>query len=336
MVIIFILLIPATYKFIDTAILKYSAIGAQTLENKGYIAGVKIQDLNFGNAELDSLNTIRWTDINSKIAVKKKNQYISNQEFTVHVSQLTFRLINFFEKKILITAIGLEIFPPNEVATDQARYSEGVQNGKFSVAFEFDYFKPHTAKEQLNALVKSLATIISDGKTRIPIDFSCISFFTLNNEPAKAKITTMHDNQGYYRLVANKEFFKTMAWHSGDNITDAEAQVLALNPFKLPRLLKIMGDARVESERYKRNPAVPEDAYRHVLWSYLLTKEYGPEFAKIVTDSHEEGDMTNTEAEHRMDYANNTIGREYALNNYNQNEVLRRLLNDSRVVRSPR
>lgn len=118
-----------------------------------------------------------------------------------------------------------------------------------------------------------------------------------------------------------------------DNITDAEATLLSVNAVRLPKLLNIMNDAKRESERYKNVDGIPEDAYRHVLWSYLLTKEYGPEFSKAVTDAHEEGDNTNTEAEHKMDYNNNKIGREYAARQYKRNEILEHLLRDDRVIR---
>ncbi len=81
---------------------------------------------------------------------------------------------------------------------------------------------------------------------------------------------------------------------------------------------------------------MPEDAYRHVLWSFLLTRTYGPEFARRVTDAHEIGDTGNTEADHRMDYNNNDIGRRYAAEGVQEAELLGRVRTDGRVVRSPR
>jgi hypothetical protein len=45
-----------------------------------------------------------------------------------------------------------------------------------------------------------------------------------------------------------------------------------------------------------------------MLWSYLLSAEYGTEFAEKVTDAHELG-SSNTAAESRKDLANNALGR---------------------------
>ena len=86
----------------------------------------------------------------------------------------------------------------------------------------------------------------------------------------------------------------------------------------------------------ERDGSVPEDAYRHVLWSYLLTQEFDAEFAEKVTDAHEIGSTTNTEAEHRMDYNNNAVGRRYAAEGVAEPEVLSRVRRDPAVIRQPR
>ena len=142
--------------------------------------------------------------------------------------------------------------------------------------------------------------------------------------------------EGYYKIRINPEVLKSIAWLINEELTDAEAALLADSPFRIQDLFSIMATARTESEKYKKNDMIPEDAYRHVLWSYLLTTNYGPDFAKKVTDAHEEGDMSNTEAEHEMDYNNNAIGREYALENHKKSEILLRMLNDTRVIRTPK
>lgn len=78
----------------------------------------------------------------------------------------------------------------------------------------------------------------------------------------------------------------------------------------------------------KRNGPVAEDndrgsdrgAYRHALWSALMTKEYGAETAKSIADSHEGAtiDISNknnlnniVQADGIADELNNQIGRKY-------------------------
>jgi len=68
--------------------------------------------------------------------------------------------------------------------------------------------------------------------------------------------------------------------------------------------------AELEAARLKaRDPLFPDDAYRHVYWSWLLTREFGAAFAERVTDAHEEGTTYEYgEAARRMDLRNNALG----------------------------
>jgi hypothetical protein len=107
----------------------------------------------------------------------------------------------------------------------------------------------------------------------LPVYFRGHSFFRIDNRLVDAGITTARSKDGYSIIRLDKSSLKTMAEQYGDNITEAEAELLSMNPFKVPRLIEIMRKARAESEKHAGSPHVPEDAYRHVLWSYLLTRE---------------------------------------------------------------
>jgi len=335
LLIFFALLIPAFIKFSDNLILDYSRTAAQGLKGKEFFSNFTINKLNFNNVEFTPFNSISWQGISSQISLKRKTDFLSDQNFTVYIQSLEIKLSNLFEKEFLLMVNGLTMLPltQNASAKDMnANTPKNLENGRLKIIFKFNFLKPHTARTQIKNIYKELAEILRSGKTTVPINFSGISYFNISKEQVKAMITTSHDRGGYY-LVVNKEFFKSIAWLMADNLTDAEAALLSVNAIRLPKLLKIMNDAKRESERYKNVKGIPEDAYRHVLWSYLLTMEYGPEFSKAVTDAHEEGDNTNTEADHKMDYNNNTVGRAYAARQYKRNEILGHLLRDSRVIR---
>ncbi|MEO2047299.1 MAG: hypothetical protein ABGX16_12085 [Pirellulales bacterium] len=62
-------------------------------------------------------------------------------------------------------------------------------------------------------------------------------------------------------------------------------------------MLKINDDAEtISSVARQENDAVPQDTYRHILWSFMLTQEYGAKLAEQVGDAHEMGDTGNTDA----------------------------------------
>jgi len=117
-------------------------------------------------------------------------------------------------------------------------------------------------------------------------------------------------------------------------LTQDEADLFARNYEKMGRLKEIADHAELEAHKaHSADINVPEDAYRHVLWSYLLTKEYGPEFALQVTNAREQGDNTNTPAEHRQDYNNNKVGISYAKKGYEEKDILKRVMEDPKVIR---
>ena len=119
-------------------------------------------------------------------------------------------------------------------------------------------------------------------------------------------------------------------------LTEAEIELLSRYPEEMVRLAQIADYARTRAgEAHREDPDVPEDAYRHVLWSCLLTKEYGEKFAEEVTDAHETGDTGDTQAEHEMDYANNAAGRRYALMGYDENDILERVIQDHKAIKRP-
>jgi len=120
----------------------------------------------------------------------------------------------------------------------------------------------------------------------------------------------------------------------GKELTEAEIELLSDYPERGARLKEIADYATAAAKNaHEADQTVPEDAYRHVLWSYLLTKEYDTEFAKKVTDAHEIGDTKNTEEDHIMDYNNNEVGRRYAEEEYEESEVLEKVMSDEGVMR---
>ncbi|PKM42883.1 MAG: hypothetical protein CVV03_09215 [Firmicutes bacterium HGW-Firmicutes-8] len=59
------------------------------------------------------------------------------------------------------------------------------------------------------------------------------------------------------------------------------------------------------------------DAFRHALWSGLMTRDCGVNWAKKVGDAHENGAKNNPELEKKMDLHNNEVGRKIAIDNRN-------------------
>ena len=113
------------------------------------------------------------------------------------------------------------------------------------------------------------------------------------------------------------------------------AEVIAHYPNKVPAMLRITREAKQKSQHQKgQNNSFPEDAYRHIYWSYHLTRALGPELAKEITDAHETA-PGNSKRERQMDYHNNEVGRSYANENLSNEDIKNRALNAGEIIRNP-
>ena len=80
------------------------------------------------------------------------------------------------------------------------------------------------------------------------------------------------------------------------------------------------------------------DAFRHAWWSFMVTREFGPEKAKEFGDAHEVSDP-NPDSERLMDLYNNYIGRSLALDPKNKGrpaeDVIMEALNNELLQTRP-
>lgn len=108
-------------------------------------------------------------------------------------------------------------------------------------------------------------------------------------------------------------------------LTAAEVRIISENPDKAAKIAEITQYAKIKAKEAAANdPNVSEDSMRHVLWSYMLTKEFGADFSEEVTTAHEVG-STNTAEESRKDLQNNELGRQLAAQGMSESDILKKL-----------
>ena len=297
---------------------------------------MRLLKLDFDDAKLYSIHLIGWNKVSARISVNDKKEFFCNKDIFINADNLKIQLTDLFKRQFILSADGITMSLKNNNDTvDKAAFSRenSLEKGSLKIWFHFDFLDIKTFDKQIRGLFEKISSVLYNGKTTMPLDFSGIYTFNIKNEPVKARLSTHYDDK-FYSIRVNKEFFKVISWMLQEELTEPEIELLSENTFKIPKLLRIKNIAQNKSEKMaEKNNNIPEDAYRHVLWSYLLAMEYGTDFAEKVTNAHEEGDITNTKWKHQMDYNNNAIGREYALAQYKENAVLLKLLQDPRVIR---
>ncbi len=185
----------------------------------------------------------------------------------------------------------------------------------------------------LTALVADLQSLVRDGRTARNLSLGARLHFKLKNRPLAVRLETVR-RDGATWLRFNASDIAELSRRYPRPLTTAEQQILCDYPQRALLLLRIKEYAERVALRLSRTErAYGEDFTRHVLWSYWLARTYGADFAQSVTDAHEAGATGNTAAEHRQDYANNTIGRTYALMKKSEGQVLRLIKTDPKIIR---
>ena len=186
----------------------------------------------------------------------------------------------------------------------------------------------------VNRLLQYVSDLFAEKEVQPNIILRALVTLNVNDNTAQAYLYTVRGPQGV-ALRFEEQDIRNMADTFELELSDEEVEIIARYPVRAPLIMRITSDAKETSERARRRDrSVPEDAYRHVLWSYLLTQKFGPDFAEQVTDAHETL-PTNTAAERRMDFHNNRVGRDYAERGVPRERILWYVKSNPEVIRYP-
>lgn len=302
-------------------------------------AAKDIQNVSYGEVGLQPFRAIAWQDLNAELSLGEKSKLLPNAILAVHLDNLEIKLAHPLARQFVVVASGISLSPVGKLQLGDdlpELYTTLLQEGTLTLPLTLNSWSPKAIKEQLRQTIGAARELVRSGSTTLEMTFTATSQFKVNKEPVTAKLSLLRE-EGRSALILDHESLLTLSKQLREELTPAEVELLARNPFRAPALLQIRNEAqKVAKEEHQKAATTPEDAYRHILWSYLLTKSYGPEFAQKATDAHELGASNNSEAEQRMDYKNNEIGRRYAEEKYRRGELLSRLLKDPEVVLAPR
>lgn len=108
-----------------------------------------------------------------------------------------------------------------------------------------------------------------------------------------------------------------------DKMNEKEKRICRNNPYDCKRAKDTVADSlQWAKRRYGRNGHNDvSDAFRHCMWSALMTKRANSSFAKQMGDAHEYGDKNNPDDEEFMDLHNNSWGREAGRNGENHSDT---------------
>jgi hypothetical protein len=298
----------------------------------------------FRHARISSYNAVAWEDFRLTATLVSNDSKKRSLKASINVEELKVKAAKPLEGLFIIELKGLSISPEyiSGGASQAQDAPEAVQEANLTAQLRLDLTTPGEIKSRIKGFASEMRKFLEEGKTSIPVEFSAEEIITIGDNVYAVSLRTEHRGENYH-LVANRDdirFLSESILPSMQTSTAADLEIIAINPAKAPQLLRIRSKAfNSAASTHAQDPRVPEDAYRHVLWSFLLAREYGAEFAKEVTDAHEfAGDLAEKSnpgaaAYHRQDYINNEAGRRFAAMPYNESDILHLVMTDPRVMR---
>jgi len=303
--------------------------------------GVRVLDFFYDETLFVLPATIYWRGVEITARVEKPSFLLRGRDLELKIEKASFQMDSFSERAFRLRMRDIRIDLPwsgEDVPGSGAGKELTLIKGKeATVRFRIESFTSEGISRMAAAAASDLHSFFLTGKSSVPITFSGTVSFPHDGNILHSRVM-VERREGSSVLIMDEEDVVIISrrFNFQRPLTDAEIRLVSRNPLKALRLFQIRTYARGRSMDMRRSDGtVPDDAYRHVLWSFLLTKEFGGEFAERVTEAHELGKTGNTEEERLMDINNNRIGREYARTGKVEEELLKLTLTDPRVVRKP-
>lgn len=300
----------------------------------------------FRNVNLSSFNAVTWEGVSFDVRMARNETATTGEELSLKIGEMTISLESLFESAVLLNAKGVSALTKakgSDAISGISGAGDYMERGNLKVRIRLGDFSKAAVTQQVRDLIKEIHTFSTHGVTGIPLDFSATKMFEIKGNHHRARLSVEQKGDEYL-LVMDKDDLKLIAaTMSGEKVSAMDIDVISRNPIKAPQLLRIRDKAATTAKLARQqDPNVPEDAYRHVLWSYLLAKAYGEAFAKEVTDAHEvhadqekmsKEELLKLNIESYQDLHNNATGRRYAKMGYPESGILRYVLNDDAVIR---
>lgn len=294
--------------------------------------GIDIDSLGFSRLRLRSFRSASIDDVylNFKLQREFFGQRTFRSEF--RAKQVLISISSFREPSIMgiLENFSLDLQYDLEDSSTRSPYGR-FENARFETVAAIDLSNPMGS---LQELTEGLRSLFRENTAPVPILLSGTVFFSFDGKTASARLFTNQEN-GQTKLRFDPGDLIRAAKAFEVELTPDEAELIAAYPVQVPALIRITRNAELAAEMASlRRLDFPQDAWKHLYWSYQLTLAFGPEFAQMVTDAHELK-PNNTPEEREMDYHNNSMGREYALQGLTEAELLKKALHASEVIRSP-
>lgn len=292
--------------------------------------GIDISDYNYKSIKFSSVRTITVYDVHIKFNLKLTRQRNIKYESFFLADKINFYITDLKKTAFILSCDNFKLYvnrTENFPGTTFGRFDHGYLQMQDPVLLS-------NLRIRLKKMQQDISNLFNEKNMASNIIIRALVTLKVRGKKSQANLFTVIE-EGHTSLRFKEKDIKKMAATFEIKLSHEEAAIIARYPVRAPAIIRITSEAETFSRHARKTDrSVPEDAYRHVLWSYMLTQEFGNAFAEKVTDAHETL-PTNTAAERKMDFHNNRIGREYANQGVNREKILWLVKNDRQVIKYP-
>jgi hypothetical protein len=298
-----------------------------TLQARLKPIGIGLGDVAFSDLRISPwLNGLVLSDLDAQLDLNPRDRIQLRSR--LDIATLEVRLTHPFSLRGAIQATGLEVH------LDPADRPRQLPFDRFTnVRLAIGDLPLSDPRQAANAIRETLKALFLENHAVGEVAFSGEVILDIDGVDRVATLYTERTGETF-KLRFREDDIRAIAQAKGLDLVPEQIEIVSLYPLRAPVLLMLTEQARSLATRHAPDDVWLQDAMRHVIWSFLLTRTFGPVFATRVTDAQELR-PGNTPDERAMDYHNNAVGRRFVAENVPLAALPRRIRKDPDVIRHP-
>ncbi len=289
----------------------------RSLQGASLSNGIKVTSASCADTSVSGPLTAKWHDFQMAMEMTAENPALGERRWRIDAETAKLKWRGMFSGTLGCELRNVSVEPVREATMRSAtRRGRPVNISDLRLHFErvattkqIHAMSPVAFKSAIGDFARDIKRWAAGESADNPIKLAGTLHFRIDQQPVDLALRTRRQN-GQTLLVSDPTDIQAAADAFGDPLTEAEAEISARYPLRIPDLLVAKTTAEQTARRTFPADSAKRDAYRHVTWSWLLCDRFGAEFAREITSAHEEG-SDNTAQESERDLVNNRLGRSY-------------------------
>ncbi len=279
--------------------------------------GIKVTSASCSDTSVAGPLTAKWHEFELTLELAAKNPALDERRWRIAAESAKLKWRGMFSGTLGCELHNVSVEPVREtIMRSTTRNGRRVSFSDLSLQFdriavhkEIHALSPTALKAAIGDFARDIKRWAAGEGASNAIELAGNLSFRIDRQPVKLELHTQRQD-GWTKLVSDAQDIQTAANAFGEPLTEAEAEISARHPLRIPALLVAKSIAEQTAQKTYPANSAKRDAYRHVIWNWLLCERFGAEFTKKITRAHETG-SDNTAEESERDLANNRLGRSY-------------------------